>query len=75
MLYHEKSHNIRQEAKEHLASRLLPQEAGLVALSPGPTQKIGKEAWCHLQTFLYVQSQHGMQQLHALRAHMAASYW
>ena len=34
-----------------------------VALSPGPTQKIGKGAWSHLQTFLYVLSQHIMQQL------------
>ena len=28
----------------------------VVALSRGPTQKIGKGAWCHLQKFLYVLS-------------------
>ena len=46
----------------------------LLASSSGHTQKIGKGAWCHLQPFLYVLSQHVMQQLNALRDHAVASY-
>ena len=32
-----------------------------LASSPGPTLKIGKEAWCHLRKFPYVPSKHIMQ--------------
>ena len=46
----------------------------LVASYPSPTQKIGKGTWCHLQTFPYVLCWHVMQQLHALRDHVVASY-
>ena len=31
-----------------------------VASSPGPTQKIGKGAWCHLQKFPYVLCQQSL---------------
>ena len=43
------------------------------SLVPRPRPKIGKEAWCHLQTFLYVLNQHVMQQLHALLASFPGS--